>query len=300
VLVFQVMYRDFGPGEVRTDRPKLAAWHYWLYGASVLCALVALIGFGVVRRPGDKAKFEIGTSVASANAAPRFRNASMESRFAQPRLYPYSVVPGGVESAQELRNAIANDPLVARLYANCDLSRTHVVRLTKSQEMYVSYRMDGKIYWTKKPLLLLAGEMVLTDGNCEARTRCGNRVSESPMQPVAPKEPPIAALNAQPTSALVAQNSQLPLLPPPGSPSLDPGMSQISTVVGPPPEPPFTYIPPPIFPIVGGGPPSFPNIIPPPSPVATPEPGALSLLVLGLLTFAATVGLARIRRRWNA
>src|SRR5579875_2590657 len=88
--------------------------------------------------------------------ARRIRESSMEPRFDRPRLYPYSVVPGGVESVQELRNAIANDPLVASLYAKCDLSRAHVVRLTESQEVYVSYRMDGKIYWTKKRLLLPA------------------------------------------------------------------------------------------------------------------------------------------------
>src|SRR5580704_7067814 len=44
-------------------------------------------------------------------------------------LFPNSVIPGGVENIQELRSAIARDPLVARHYADFDLSKARVIRL---------------------------------------------------------------------------------------------------------------------------------------------------------------------------
>jgi hypothetical protein len=31
-------------------------------------------------------------------------------------IYPYSVIPGGVESAAELRNSVTRDPVVAEHY----------------------------------------------------------------------------------------------------------------------------------------------------------------------------------------
>lgn len=278
---------------------RSSAWHYWVYWTAVLCAVAAaLVAFGVIRWPGKQ------TLTATNGFAPIYAAQSGKSGlFSEPnllqrRLYPYSVIPGGVESAQELRNAIANDPLVARLYANFDLSRAHVVRLSKDQEVYVSYRLGGRIFWTKKRLLLRTGETVLTDGTHEARTRCGNRVSETPMQPVAPNEPPNVAVSPPLQSTTLADNvGDPPLLAyvPPVSPTPDPGQPLLPQ---PPSAPPVIVIPPPIFPIVGGGPPSFPSVIPPPPspPVSTPEPGAGWLLGIGLIVFATAMGISKVRK----
>lgn len=95
-------------------------------------------------------------------------------------VFPYSVVAGGVHSVQELRSAIAHDPIVAEHYKDFDLSKAHVMRLAVTRDAYVSYRIGSRIYWTRKTLVLPAGERVITDGRLIARTRCGNQVADRP------------------------------------------------------------------------------------------------------------------------
>src|SRR5215472_3702952 len=79
-------------------------------------------------------------------------------------LYPYSVIPGGIESVSELRRAVANDPVVAAHYAGFDFAHAHVVRLTDARSGFVSYRKGDTVLWTSKRLGLLAGETLITDG----------------------------------------------------------------------------------------------------------------------------------------
>jgi hypothetical protein len=105
-------------------------------------------------------------------------------------VYPYSVVPGGVESPAELEHAAARDKVVANHYVGFDFKRARVIELKQSQLMYLSYRMRDKIYWTSKRIRLRAGEKVISDGRTIARTRCGNQVSESAKNAVSPEEPP--------------------------------------------------------------------------------------------------------------
>lgn len=275
---------------------KLLVWPYWAYWASVLCTIAVLIGFGILRwhaqshaGPGRRAAIE------RRQLTPPTAQGGTE--IAHPLVYPYSVIPGGVHSAQQLRNAIAHDPLVAALYANFDLSRAHVIRLKRDRQVYVSYRFGDHIYWTKKRLLLRAGETVISDGKHEARTRCGNRISETPVEPVSQNEPTNAAVNdpmkAPPENPLVADNPGAPPVMP-FDPVVPPPQN-IAPPSGPPSPPPVSLIPPLSWPIVGGGPPSAPSILPPPPtpPVATPEPSAVWLLALGLIALAT----ARLWRR---
>jgi hypothetical protein len=296
------MHSNMGPGELPKELPELPAWHYWVYWAGVLCAITAaLTAFGIVRWNSAQHKYD--RIVAAYDA--HFEGSGGDVELRQRRLYPYSVIPGGVDSVQELRNAIANDPLVAALYANFDLSRAHIIRLAHDREVYVSYRLNGHIYWTRKRLLLRAGETVVTDGTHEARTRCGNQISETPVQPVSPAEPTGAAMNAPPEYPLVAENSVAPPNIPDESPSLDPelGPANPMPVIAPPiapPNAPISMLPPPYFPIVGGGPPSIPQIIPPPPPVSTPEPSALSLLAMGLLALGVASTLEAYRKSRKA
>jgi hypothetical protein len=71
------------------------------------------------------------------------------------------------------------DTLVAAHYRNFDVAQAHPVRLRRAVRGYVSYRRNGRVYWTSKRLVLPKGELVLTDGVHLARTRCGNRVVEN-------------------------------------------------------------------------------------------------------------------------
>jgi hypothetical protein len=111
-------------------------------------------------------------------------------------VFPYSVIAGGADSAQELRNAVMRDSVVAQHYSDFDLANVRRVTLTAPQLMYVSYRIGNKIFWTKRRLTLAKGETVLTDGHAMARTRCGNRVSALPIRPNALAEPTPEEFNA--------------------------------------------------------------------------------------------------------
>jgi hypothetical protein len=110
-------------------------------------------------------------------------------------IYQYSVVPGGIQDVAELSQAVAHDPDVAFHYADFNFHHAHLVRLPADQKMYISYRRNGRILWTKTPHLILAGEKVITDGKVIARTRCGNRLASKPAGLTAPDEPTEAQLN---------------------------------------------------------------------------------------------------------
>lgn len=203
------------------------------------------------------------------------------------RLLPYSVIPGGVLDADELKAALANDSLAAAHYSGFDAAKAHVVRLDRDRLVYVSYRLNNHIYWTTKRLTLLKGETVLTDGEHEARTRCGNRISDTPRQPVSLKEPEHAAL----------ENPQLPMLAAPVAddwsfPLADlfppPPLGPLAAEAVPPGDGGWIFVPP-VLPVGGSRTPGTPAVpavplspvLPPPA--ATPEPASLLLVSSGLL-----------------
>ena len=103
-------------------------------------------------------------------------------------VFKYSVVPSGVYSAEELKRALL-DPVVAAHYAKVDPARIHTEFLKTDHYAYVSYRKGDKIYWTKNKVLLRGGEAILTDGQTRIRSRCGNCISEQPLEPTAADEP---------------------------------------------------------------------------------------------------------------
>lgn len=125
-------------------------------------------------------------------------------------VYPYSVVPGGVRDARELKWATEHDPVVAGHYAGFDYGRAHVVKVVLAREVYVSYRIGRKLYWTRHPIRLKKGETLLTDGSMTARTRCGNRVEETPQQATSNFEPPAAKFDEPMLPAMGTSTAAIP------------------------------------------------------------------------------------------
>jgi len=206
----------------------------------------------------------------------------------QRALFPYSVIPRGVTSAKELQMVVERDAVVAAHYAGFAAGRARVVRAKRNRAVYVSYRLGNRVFWTKNKMLVPRGETLITDGEHTARTRCGNRISDTPMAPVSLAEPPANKLN-EPSRPSVPSVPLDPYDPPVLWTSNDsPGFSPLSP--GPVAPGSGIYIPPvpPIFCCSGGGAGSRPPVVTPPvvppPPVPTPEPGTLLLAVIGLTT----------------
>jgi len=277
-----------------------------LMSGFVLTLLVSLfLGHSATARKKSPSPIVSSESPEDASRRAGFPAFQSMPEVAQRPLYPYSVIPGGVETARELKNAVERDPVVAGHYAGFNLTKARVIRLDTDRMEYVSYRLGDRIYWTNHALKLFKGETLISDGTHEARTRCGNRLSDIAMGPVSPKQPSPEAMEAWLNPELVAMNgfpldvSPLPLLSspvPPGSPIAAPGGSSAGVA-----------IPPVVFPIAGGGgslnpnvptgppggttpgSPSGPPVGPPGGgpPISTPEPPAAALLAAGLSILAS-------------
>lgn len=107
-------------------------------------------------------------------------------------VYPYSLVPGGIEDARELKWVSEHDPVVAAHYAGFDYEHARVVRLVLARTAYVSYRIGSRVYWTRRRVTLHKGERLITDGRITARARCANRIEEVSPKAISSSEPPIA------------------------------------------------------------------------------------------------------------
>jgi hypothetical protein len=235
--------------------------HRW--GAMAVLLLESILVWSILA-PGHNAVRSAGTSEPSTAV----RQPATETEFfSQPAeldkddrvFYPYSVIPGGVKNQAELRSAVLHDVTVAGHYADFDLEKTHIAHLGVARAVFVSYRVGNRIFWTKNRMTLPAGETVLTDGAHIARTRCGNRLSEVPGEPVMKAEPSPEAMEipagAGPLAVPVAP--EIPLAPPPTTAIVVPETPSGSSFI-----PPI----PPIFPL--GGSPFPPGI--PSSPVPLP------------------------------
>jgi hypothetical protein len=140
----------------------------------------------VLRRPIISSPIRVPVAADAPELIPKYQPAGHERL-----VYPYSVIAGGVRSAEELAKSVSSDPVVARHYAGFEIGQSRIVRTEEAQFVHVSYRMRNKVYWTKKTVTIPKGEAFITDGKESARTRCGNKVSVFPQEPVSEEEPPI-------------------------------------------------------------------------------------------------------------
>jgi len=104
-------------------------------------------------------------------------------------VYPYSVVPGGVHSADDVAQAMRRDPVVADHYADVRAEDLREERVERSRLMHASYRIGDKVFWTARKIAIRPGEKILTDGKTTIRERCGNLLTVEPLAPALMDEP---------------------------------------------------------------------------------------------------------------
>lgn len=129
-----------------------------------------------------------------------------------PGIYPYSVVPGGLKDASDLRYAALRDYVVRQHYAHFNFANARLLRATEAREVYLSYRIRNTVFWTRKKARLHPGELLLTDGKITARARCGNQISDTAKPEVSDEEPAVDVLD-QPILAAAADAPPFPARP---------------------------------------------------------------------------------------
>ena len=245
----------------------------------LLFAATAAITWQFARQPVSSSPYAslkpspigLNQAVPSGSASQEYA-AFIAGRPSRPA-YLYSVIPGGVASVEELRQAMEHDPVVAREFQGFDFQRAHLVQVSEKQSMHVAYRMGDKVYWTRKKVALHPGETLISDGKIVARTRCGNRIAMAALGPPAIVDPVEADFN-EPlfSNDMVTHEAEPQLdtyaaaLPEQANP-LQPARHRRMA--------PFFLLP--FFGLPGGGGSSH-------TPLAvTPEPGTMLLLSTGLV-----------------
>lgn len=292
--------------------------------ARVLALLVTVFGlacaFYLVPKDRDT---NVGVPTVAADLPPYWAwleaqesNATQARESGRP-VYAYSVIPGGVANRAELTQALAHDAVAASHYSGFHAEAARPIRLERARQVYVSYRLGNRIYWTSKKVTLRPGELVLSDGMNLVRGRCGNRISEMPVKPTAPTEPAEPALNAPVLRRDPVETSDLPAPPPIWTENPTPFLLALAPISGSPAPGSAPFVPPfPFVPCCGGGlgshSPTAPTVPPveppgPPTPpptepsqppsappvVSAPEPRTLEMLVVGLVILLAIVKLRR-------
>lgn len=127
----------------------------------------------------------LGVDDGSWEVSPRLQTVSAGKRVSHP-VYPFSLVAGGVYSPAELARALATSESLRAHYRNFDFKHVRLIRIQNNTPAFVSYRKDGKIFWTKRKLTLHSGELILADGHYLVRARCANQISFVPQSPIDP------------------------------------------------------------------------------------------------------------------
>ncbi len=293
-------------GRVRVRRHRSHRRRKRIRRIAIVLAVLAFLGFGVrsasfIRASWRSFSYSYLNPVNShwAHGNPSQNLALLAAKsvagpIAMPRriVYPYSVIPGGIRTPDDLRQLSEHDPVIERHYTGFDFRNARIVELDQPKLVYLSYRIGDKVFWTTKRISLRKGEKLITDGNMTARTRCANRVSESAQKGASPEEPPAAKFE----EPFLGTAEQVPF---PGNlmASLAPQVFPGSGVEGPPGLLSSN------LPLGGGFPPLFPPPIPsgscaptkkgtstgtklkpcpPPVTPPIPEPGTLLLVSSGI------------------
>ena len=121
--------------------------------------------------------------------------------------FRHSIVMGGVYDRDDVERAVRTDATVDAPYRDIDVQKLEPHVLSAPRQAYVSYRIGHRVFWTRKPVTIQAGETVLSDGSSAIRARCGNRISDLPMEPTSGVEPAEGELDepVEPAPALRAQ-----------------------------------------------------------------------------------------------
>lgn len=138
----------------------------------LLCALtLAAVGAGSLLTWKGYHSVYAQPFIYAMPPAPTFRAAR--------KIFPFSIIPGGVYDPKELAQSLQLDPSLQEHYRDIRIENLVAVRTQAPMQAYVSFRYAGNICWTAKAQTIPRGELILTDGQHMIRSRCGNRIQRT-------------------------------------------------------------------------------------------------------------------------
>jgi len=154
---------------------------------TLLVLLTSILFFALLNR-GGFSKHNAASQEQTGTTAPR---TAVEQHTKPPavsvihvsfRPLNLALIPGGITSAEEFLQRVAEDPTLNSFFGSCDVEAT-IQPLPDDILVFMAFRRGQEIKWTRRPLLVHKGEYVLTFCGKTVLARCGNLISWTPMQP---------------------------------------------------------------------------------------------------------------------
>jgi hypothetical protein len=147
----------------------------------------------------------VAAEITASSPAPVVRPASAPKRV----VYNYSVIPGGEPNVADFCGQIQSDAAFHGF--NCNVA--YETSLRSPISVFMTFKKNGHIYWTKHLVSVKAGELMYTDGHRSFLARCGNEIGFAPQQPTMEIDESLLSEPAVPTAsaALTAASSGSPV-----------------------------------------------------------------------------------------
>lgn len=132
----------------------------------------------------------------------------------------YGLCPkNSIRSVEDFRRAVLSDPVLTRYYADFDWVRAKAQRLQEPASVYIAYRKDNLIRYTKRPITLPHSDIYFSDGKRNVRSFCCNDFADAPLpasddpasQPMPTNHPPFAYMPETDPGGVVASVPAQPL-----------------------------------------------------------------------------------------
>jgi hypothetical protein len=141
----------------------------------IYLAVLTLIAIGLFRLQMADRDAVVAAEIAAYSPAPIARVASAPKNV----VYNYSVIPGGEGNVSDFCEEVQSDAAFKGF--NCNVA--YETTLRSPIAVFMTFKKNGHIYWTKHLVSVKAGELIYTDGHRSFLARCGNEIGFALQEP---------------------------------------------------------------------------------------------------------------------
>jgi hypothetical protein len=162
----------------------------------IYLAVLTLIAIGLFRLQMADRDAVVAAEIAAYSPAPMARVAAAPKNV----VYNYSVIPGGERNVADFCGEIQSDAAFKGF--NCNVA--YETTLRSPIAVFMTFKKNGHIYWTKHLVSVKAGELIYTDGHRSFLARCGNEIGFAPQAPTMEIDESLLSQPAVPVAAAAA------------------------------------------------------------------------------------------------